>query len=321
MTRKTATVIHILLLSLAVLVGTPAPAADWPSRTIRLVVPAIGGVSDEVARAVAEPLSQALGQTVIVDNKGGALGAIGAMDVARAAPDGYTLMFGLMGTTLILPLQKKATYDPLTSFTPISTIATVPLTVYTRAALPVKDIHDLVRYAHTLPTGINMAMTGGIGEIYSELLSKRAGFKMVKVPYNGGGPAALAMLSGDVDVWVSTPSAMAAGHVKAGKLRMIGVSSPQASPLAPGAEPVSKAYPSIPTVEFWFALLGPAGLPPAITERLSKAMADIVAQPATRARFAQIGVVPEASTPQAFSARMARETETYRQMLTELNLN
>lgn len=321
MTSKPATLIRILMAAAALAAGTPALSADWPSRPIRLVVPAIGGVSDEVARAVQEPLARALGVPVVVENKGGALGAIGAMEVARATPDGHTLMFGLMGTTLILPLQKKATYDPLTSFTPISTIATVPLAVYTRTALPVKDVRELVRYAQTLPTGINMAVTGGIGDIYSELLSRRGGFKAVKVPYNGGGPAAIAMLSGDVDIWVSTPSAMAGGHVKAGKLRTIGVSSAGPSPLVPGVEPVSKEIPTIPTVEFWFALLGPAGLPPAVTDRLAKAMAEVVAQPATRARFAEIGVVPESSTPQAFAARMARESDLYRQLLTELNMN
>jgi tripartite-type tricarboxylate transporter receptor subunit TctC len=321
MMMRKPTLIHTLLAAVALVAGTPSLCADWPNRPIRLVVPAIGGVSDELARAIQEPLSTLLGQPVIVDNKAGALGAIGAMEVVRATPDGHTLMFGLMGTTLILPLQKKATYDPLTSFTPISTIATVPLTVYTRGALPVKDIRELIRYAQTLPTGINMAVTGGIGDIYSELLIRRGGFKAVKVPYNGGGPAALAMLAGDVDIWVSTPSALAFGHVKAGKLRMVGVSSAGVSPLVPGVDPVSKEYPTIPAVEFWFALLGPAGLPKPITERLAAAMAEIVIKPATRARFAEIGVVPESSTPQAFAARMARETELYRQLLNELNMN
>jgi len=321
MTRKPATLIRILLAAVAVTVGAPAAAAEWPTRPIRLIVPAIGGASDEIARAVQEPLARALGQPVIVENRGGALGAIGTMEVARATPDGHTLLFGLMGTTVILPLQKKATYDPITSFTPISTIATVPLVVYTRAALPVNNLRDLVRYAQTLPTGINMAVTGGVGDIYSELLSRRGGFKAVKVPYNGGGPAALAMLAGDVDVWVTTPSGLATGHAKAGKLRSLGVSSAAESPLVPGVGAVSKEIASIPTVEFWFALFGPAGLPQPVMDRLSKAMTDVLTQPALRARFAQIGITPAPTTPQAFTARMANETELYRQLLTELNMN
>ncbi|WP_326542635.1 Bug family tripartite tricarboxylate transporter substrate binding protein [Pseudorhodoferax sp.] len=319
MTRKT--LIRLLLAAAATVGGTAALAADWPSKPIRLLVPATGGVSDELARAVQEPLARALGQPVVVENKTGAFGAIAAMEVARAAPDGHTLMFGLMGTTLILPLQKKASYDPVTSFTPISTIATVPLTIYTRTDIPVKSMRDLLTYARSKPTGVNLAVTGGIGEIYTELLSRRGEFKAVKVPYKGGGPAGIALLAGEVDVWVSTPSGMANSHVKAGKLRTIGVSSAEPSPLAPGAEPVSREIPSIPTVEFWFALMGPPGLPQAITDRLAQTIADIVTQPDTRARFAEIGAVPESSTPAAFAARIARETELYRQMLAELNMN
>ena len=302
-----------VLLSLALLLPVPGVAlaqAQYPDKPIRLVVPyAPGGTTDIMARTLQEPLSKILGQPVIVDNKAGAAGAIGTAQVAQAAPDGYTLVFGNNGPSAIVPLtQKEVGYDPIKNFAPVSLVSIAPLTLVVHASVPASNVKELIEYAKTLPNGLDYgsAGAGSLGHLASELFGKEAGIKLVHVPYKGQGPSTMAVMNGEVKMLLTTSSDTQDAAVKAGKLKLLAVSTPQPSPLLPGAPTINQSLPGYETV-VWFGILAPAGTPAPVIAKLNAAIREVLADPAIQQKFVGYGCVATASTPQEFGAMIASE--------------
>lgn len=302
-----------VLLSLALLLPMPGAAlaqAQFPDKPIRLVVPyAPGGTTDIMARTLQEPLSKILGQPVIVDNKAGAAGAIGTAQVAQAAPDGYTLVFGNNGPSAIVPLtQKEVGYDPIKNFAPVSLVSIAPLTLVVHSSVPASNVKELIEYAKTLPNGLDYgsAGAGSLGHLASELFGKDAGIKLVHVPYKGQGPSTMAVMNGEVKMLLTTSSDTQDAAVKAGKLKLLAVSTPQPSPLMPGAPTINQSLPGYDTV-VWFGILAPAGTPAPVIAKLNAAIREVLADPAIQHKFVGYGCVATASTPQELGALIANE--------------
>jgi len=208
-------------------VGLRAQAPWKPTQNVRMVVPAApGGTTDIMARTLQEPLSKALGQPVIVDNKAGAAGAIGTKQVATAAPDGYTLVFGNNGPSAIVPLlQKDVGYDPVKDFVPVSLVSIAPLVLVLHPSVPAGDVKEFVAWARTQPGGVEYATAGAgsLGHLATELFAKDAGLKLVHVPDKRQAPSTMAVLNGEVKMLLTTSSDSMGSAVRDGKLRLLGV--------------------------------------------------------------------------------------------------
>ncbi|MGQ0510358.1 MAG: Bug family tripartite tricarboxylate transporter substrate binding protein [Betaproteobacteria bacterium] len=312
-------------LALALLAVLPlvATAQGFPSKPVRLIVPyAPGGTTDNLARALQEPVGQLLGQLFIVENRAGAGGAIGTREVARAAPDGHTLVFGNNGPHTILPvLQKDLGFDGVTSFEAVALVATVPLVVIVNGAVPANDLKGFLDYARRESRGVDYASAGagGLGHMATELFARAAGVTMVHVPYSGGGPATASVLAGDTRLFLSTFTQGMKAHADAGKLKVLGVTSPGPTPLVPGVRPVAEVLPGF-AVEAWFGVLAPAGTPAPVVVRLHEAITAAVAQPAMRERFRGLGAAGSTLTPQQFGQAVAAEAQRWAAVARQANL-
>jgi tripartite-type tricarboxylate transporter receptor subunit TctC len=288
----------------------PASAqSGWPNKPVRIVVPfAPGGTTDILARALAPELSKAFGQQFVVENRAGAGGNIGADVVAKAAPDGYTLLMGTVGTHGInKSLYSKMPFDPQKDFAPITLVAGVPNVMVMNAekakARGINTVQDFMRHARANPGRLNMASSGNGTSIHlaGELFKSMAGVYMTHFPYSGSGPALLGLLGGDMDVMFDNlPSSMP--HIKAGKLKALAVTSSQRS----------AALPDVPTVEeaaglkgfeasSWFGLLAPAGTPPDIISRLQQETAKALNVPSIKERLLSQGAIPSGNSPADFA--------------------
>ena len=300
--------------------ATCAQAQGFPSKPIRIVVPyPAGGTTDIMARALQEPMQKTLGQPVIVDNKAGAAGAIGAREVARAPADGYTLLFSNNGPSSTTPLLvKDAGYDGLKDFTPVSQVSSAPLFVVVNAAVPANDLKAFIDYGRAQPNALEYASAGigSLGHLASELFARQAGIKMVHIPYKGQAPTANAVMTGEVKLLITTSSAAMNAFIKEGKLKLLGVSTPQPSPLAPGAPTVNTVLPGY-QVEIWFGLLGPAGMPAEVTAKLNDAVQKALQLPDLQARFQNFGVIAKGSTPKALGELIADEIPRWTQVVRE----
>jgi tripartite-type tricarboxylate transporter receptor subunit TctC len=312
--RRTA----LLCLALA-LGGLPGAAlAQYPDKPIRLVVPyASGGTTDIMARTLQEPLSKILGQTVIVDNKAGAAGAIGTAQVAHAAPDGYTLIFGNNGPSAIVPLiQKDVGYDPIKDFAPVSLVSIAPMTLVVHPTVPANTVKELIAYANAQPNGVEYATAGAgsLGHLATELFGKEAGVKLVHVPYKGQGPSTMAVLNGEVKMLLTTSSDTQDAAVRAGKLRLLGVSTAKPSPLMPGAPTINQSLPGY-EVSVWFGILAPAGTPAPVIAKLNAAIRQVLADPELQKKFVGFGCVATASTPQEFASMIGAEVPKWKSVV------
>ncbi|MBS0222047.1 MAG: tripartite tricarboxylate transporter substrate binding protein [Proteobacteria bacterium] len=292
--------------------------AEYPDRPIHLLVPyPPGGLVDTMARTMQEPLSKALGQPVIVDNKPGAAGAIATRSVAQAAPDGYTLIFGNNGPSALLPLvQKDIGYDPIADFEPISMIATAPMVMVIHQSVPAKDLKEFIGYALQNPGTIaySSAGSGSLGHLASELFAHVAGVKLIHVPYKGSAPAVMAVLGGEVKMYLSSPSDTLTAGIKAGKVRLIGESSSSPSSLAPGAAPIADVLPGF-DVLIWYGVLAPRKTPKPIIDRLNKAFSEVLAQKNMRDRFHSYGADATTSSPEELTRRIAEEVPKWRDLI------
>ena len=307
------------LLTLALASTAPSAFAQSP-KPIRLIVPfAAGGGTDLVARALAEKLGTALGQTVVVDNKPGAGGNLGADLAAKAAPDGATIVMGAVATHAINPwLYAKIPYDPLRDFTPITGVAQVPnvLVMNPEAAdrFGVKSVADLVAFAKKNPGKLNYGSggNGSAGHLAGEMFKAQAGVFMVHIPYGGGNPAQLALLSGQVDLNFDN-LASASANIKAGKLRALAVTTAKRSPAVPELPTISESGGALAgfDIHTWFGLFGPARLPAEVTGKLNKAFVEALASPELKARLATLMAEPMPSTPDQFSAFVRAELAKY----------
>ena len=285
--------------------------ADYPSKPIRLVVPfPPGGTTDILARAVAQKLTEAWGQQVIVDNRPGAGGNIGSDLVAKAAPDGYTLLMGTVGTHAINPsLYARMPYDAQKDFAPVILVASVPNVLEVDPSLPVHTVQELIAYARANPGKLNFASSGNGTSIHlsGELFKAMTGVKMTHVPYKGSAPALADLVGGQVQLMFDNlPSSL--GLIKGGKLRAIAVTSTARSSALPDVPTLAES--GLPGYEAssWFGVLAPARTPPAIIAKLNAAIDAWLASPEAKDKLASQGAVAAGGTPADFAHWIAGET-------------
>ncbi|HJV62514.1 MAG TPA: tripartite tricarboxylate transporter substrate binding protein [Albitalea sp.] len=304
-------------------IATAAAVASWPAlgqtRPIRLVVPyPPGGPLDIVARALADKVKDTLG-VVVVENKPGAGGNLGADLVAKSAPDGHTIVMGAVATHAINPwLFSKLPYDPIRDFTPITGVAQVPNVLVmnpdTAARLHVQRVADLVDYARRNPGRLNYGSggNGSAGHLAGEMFKAQAGVYMVHIPYAGGNPAQLALLSGQVDLTFDN-LASASANIKAGRLKALAVTTARRSSVMPDVPTVAETSPALARfdVNTWFGLFGPAKLPAETTQRLNKAFVDALDSAELKSRLATLMAEPMPMTPDQFGGFVKRELAKY----------
>ena len=305
----------LLGLAVAALQPTLSQAQDYPSRPIRLVVPFTpGGVTDSSGRLIAEALGRRLGQQIVVDNKPGASGNIGTAQAATAAPDGYTLLLAFDGTMVINPhVFAKVPFDTLKDFAPVGKIGAATLILVAHPDLPVKTLQDVIALSKTQALAYGTSGIGGTPHIAGEMLAQRTGARLEHVPYKGGGQAMIDVMGGSIPL-VYTAVAGAQGHVKAGKLKAIVVSSAQRSSSLPEVRTVAESgVPGLSdfVVDSWVGLLAPARTPPAVLARLNAELNAVLAEPAVRERLALLGIDPTPGTAEQFRQQMQRDLAAY----------
>jgi tripartite-type tricarboxylate transporter receptor subunit TctC len=303
-------------LAAAILVATAAgpaqaqdAAAGYPSRPIRIVVGfAPGGPTDQVAREIGHRLQQAWGQPVIVENKPGASSRIAFEHVARAEPDGYTLLLGAVQTATNMAVFRRLGYDTLRDFAPVTQLTSAVLALTVSPSLTARSVADLVALAKARPGELSYATFGVASSAHfaSALFEQRAGIRLTHVPYNGAAPAQTAIAGGQVDMgFMSALSAMPL--MQSGKLRALAVTSDRRLAQLPDVPTMAEAgFPSF-EVSSWQGLLAPAGTPPAIVSKLQREIARILALPEVRERFAAVAAEPVASTPAQFRTHIESE--------------
>ncbi len=301
-----------------------AQAATYPERPITLVVPnAAGGAADNLARSIAEELAQRLKQPVLVENVGGASGALGAQKVLRAAADGYTLLFGTTSDMVVTPIANRSAGYAVKDFTPIAKVGVTPMTLVARPGLGVQTVDQLVALARSKPNGLSIGTTGhaSLQAFAAVALQRAAGIDLLGVPYKGGAPLLNDLLGGQIDLGVLTlPGALA--QARAGKLVMLGLLWPQRAGSAPDMPTVNEsASAKGVSVEIWAALAGPPGLPAPVVDRLSRAVQEMLADKAFAERRAKQGdmAVPFAP-PAEFGRFLQAEDERYRTLASGLKL-
>ena len=304
------------VLCAAACLAAAAPAQDYPTRPVRLIVPyPPGGPTDFVGRTVAQKLSEALGQQVVVDNRPGAAAMIGHDLGAKATPDGYTLLFATGGGMVIAPLvAPKPLYDAAKDFAAISLLVISPQIIVAHPSFPASNMKELIAAAKAKPGGYNFASVG-IGSpnhLGGELVKVMAGVDIVHVPYKGTSPAITDLIAGQTHfMFSSMPSVL--GLVKAGKLKIIATGGLKRSPVIPDVAAVAETLPGFEVVT-WYGIAGPAKLPPAIAARLNREVVRIVALPDVQKRFMEQGLEPQSSTPEEFQAFMRREVQKWQQV-------
>jgi tripartite-type tricarboxylate transporter receptor subunit TctC len=287
MTLRRFTQTLAAIAGLAGIMASPAQAA-WPEKTIRIVVTfSPGGASDIVARAISEPLSKALGQPVVVDNKPGAGGTIGGTDVVRSAPDGYTLMLSNSTPLSIGPWTvPKLPYDPIKQFTHVAMLGVAPVAIMANPKSGPATLKDLPKVQSFGSGG-----PGSIGHIVGEMAKSAMKFQMAHVPYRGGAPMTTDLIAGTIPVGIDVVTAFVP-TIKSGQIRALAVTTRQRTPLLPDVPTVVElGYPQL-LAENYFGVSGPAGLPKDISDKLTKVLADIMADPAIVKRFEELGITP-----------------------------
>ena len=294
--------ITVLVSLTALSMLSQAQTGVWPQKPIRIIVPfAAGGNTDGIARLTAERLTHSLGQPVLVENRAGAGGAIAADLVAKAAPDGYTLMMAAMPVLAILPTITKTNFDPLRDFTPISIVGSNPFVMAVHKSVPANNAKELADFVKKNPSKLNYASggSGSVSHLSAALFVKRANIDMTHISYKGGSPAVTDLLGGQVQMYFGNLSELAP-HAAGGQIRIIGVSSPQRARQLPDVPTVAESgFPGFKTVT-WNGLVAPAGTPPAVINRIALAVKDAVALPDTIAKLGQMGVDPIGDTPAQF---------------------
>ena len=288
------------------------PLSQAQDRAIRLIVPfPPGGSTDITARLLAEPMTRLLGQTVIVENRGGAGGSIGMMEVAKAAPDGTIFGVATVSTHGVNPaVYKSLPYDPIKNFAPVTELVQAPGVLVVHPSLPVSNFAEFLAYLKANPDKLSYASTGNgtISQMWAELFKTTTGTAMVHIPYKGAGPALTGILGGQVMVYFDQV-ASAMPHIHSGKLRALAVSWPmrlEPLPDVPTYAEVGFASNNDPS---WFGLVAPAGTPEATIARMREAAAKAVNEPAVRARLADLGLFPAATTPAQFGETIRKEIE------------
>jgi tripartite-type tricarboxylate transporter receptor subunit TctC len=296
----------------AILLALPlaASAQAWPSKPLKLIVPfPPGGPTDIVGRLVAQKLSDALGQQVVVENRAGAGGTVGSDAAAKSAADGYTLLYGSTSTLAIAPaLYRNLPYEPLKAFAPISLVSSAPLLVTVAAKVPATTLAEFIRVAKERPGQMNYASAGNgtPPHLAAEMFKQVAGVDLVHVPYKGGGPAMQAVMAGEVDAIFEGQVTLAPG-IRAGKMRALAISGPQRDAALPDVPTSAEAGLPAFQVTFWSGLVAPAGTPADVVRTLNAATVKLLQLPDVREGLARQGLAPAGNTPEAFRAFIADE--------------
>ncbi len=313
--RRTLAILPAIALSLATLAAVGfANAQAFPQKPVRLVVPfPPGGPIDTVSRAIAQKLTEAWGQTVVVDNRPGAGGNIGADLVAKAAPDGYTVVMGALSTHAVNPsLYPKMPYDAAQDFAPISLVAVTPNVLVVNPSLPVATAREFIAYARANPgkLAFGSGSNGSAGHLAGELFKVDAGVDMLHVPFKGAAPAMQALLAGDTQLMFDN-LASATAQVKAGKLKALAVTTARRSKLAPDLPTLAEAGLPGFDISTWFGLLAPAGTPADVVARWNAEVTRILNSTEMRERMTALGAEPAPDTPAEFARFIAGETAKY----------
>jgi tripartite-type tricarboxylate transporter receptor subunit TctC len=313
--------IHLAAAAAALALGLPAGQAmaqgNYPSRPVVMIVPAAaGGTTDLAGRMAAQALAPVLGQSVVVDNKGGGNGAIAANLVKRAEPDGYTLLMQYSGYHVISPHLVKAKSWEQGDFVPVANVLSAPQIIVVRSELPVKTLAELVGYAKAHPGKLNYASSGNgsLQHVTGAMLEQQAGVKMVHVPYKGTGPALQDLLGGQVDLTFGTaPPFMP--HVQSGKLRVLAVTGKQRLPSLPQVPTTAEAgYPGV-NATSWFAVFAPKATPQPVVDRLAADLKKVVEEPAFRKKAEEQGAAADYMNPQQLGAMVRTEYANWAQVV------
>jgi tripartite-type tricarboxylate transporter receptor subunit TctC len=313
-----------LLFAVAVVVtlpGLPALAQAWPAKPIRFIVPfAAGGVTDVVARAITPRLSEALGQPILIDNRGGAGGTLGTALGARAAPDGYTFVTPAGSHVTTPSLYTKLDFDPVKDFEAVTKIADVPYLLVVPATSPIKSLADFIAAAKANPGTLTFgsAGNGSSNHLAGELLAGRIGAGLLHVPYKGSAPALVDVMSGQLSFMFDTVNT-STRFIQTGRLRAVGIGTAKRSSLIPEAAPIADTLPGFEAVT-WVGLLAPAGTPRAIVARMQAEVASVVRSPEVRERFSASGAEPVANTPEQFGAYLAAEVKKWGQVVRQAKI-
>jgi len=311
-----------LALSAAFNAQSAAAQEAYPSKPIRLIVPsAPGGGTDFTARTLGQRLSEAVGQTVIVDNRAGAAGNIGVEIAAKASPDGYTLVMPITSFPINPHLYSNLPFDTVRDLTPVVLAASAPLFLVINPAVPAKSVSELIAIAKAKPGQLNYANSGNgtTAHLAGEMFKRMAGVSLVSVPYKGGGPAVIDLIAGQVQVYFSTiPAALA--QVQAGRLRGIAVTSTKRVNLIPDVPTVAES--GLPGFEVvgWFGIFAPAATPKPIIARLNKEIAAILKTPEIQKRFAGEGLIPGGGTPEELGAFLRAELAKWGALIKEAGI-
>lgn len=320
--RRLAATAVLATLALAVPGTAFAQAGAYPDKPVKFVVPyPPGGGTDVIARIVQERFSALLGQSVLIDNKGGAGGSLGSEIVARSAADGYTVLFTLSSHTINPAILAKMSFDTVKDFEPVGTVASLPQILVANPQLPANTIAELVALAKAKPGSLSYASVGNgsPGHLAGELLKLRTGTQMTHIPYRGGGPAVVDVIGGQVPLlWVSIPAA--AQFVKAGKLKALGVSTLKRSAAFPDVPTIQESGVADFEVDSWYAMFVPAKTPKPVIERLNRALNTIVAEPAIREKLLAQGAEGVGGTPEALGKTVMAELPKWAKLAKDANI-
>ena len=298
-------------------------AQTWPTKPIRFISPfAPGGGADITSRVIAQKLHDALGQPVLVDNRGGAGGMIGVDLGAKASPDGYTLVLGTIGPIAINPsLYAKMPYDPIKDLVPVTLAADALNVLVVHPALPVKNVKELIALGKARPNELNFASSGpgATDHLAGELFNMLTGTKMVHVPYKGGAPAMLDLMSGNVQIIFSTVST-AIGQIKGGKIRALGMTGTKRFVLMPELPTIAEAGVPQFAVNNWYGVFVPAGTPKEIVARLNTEIVKVLNLPDAKQRLLESGIEATPSTPEQFATYILAETRKWAKVVKDANI-
>ena len=302
--------------------GMAADSPAYPSRPVRAIVPfPAGSGTDLLARFIGSRLTERVGQQIVIDNRPGANGIIAAEATARAAPDGYTVMFMSVSHTMNAGVYARLPFDPVKSFTPLMMLAAGPLVLVANPAFPASSVKTLIDLARAKPGSITYAVsgTGGINHFAGALFARTAGVQLVNVPYKGGPQALTDVIAGQVQIMIVT-LAVGQPHVRAGRLKALGVSTAKRTPLMPEVPTIAEAGLPGYEISIWWGMLAPAGLPSAVAGRLDTEIAAILAQPEAARRLEAEGAAPAAMKGPEFSRLLASEVERWRRVAREADI-